>query len=142
MRRSFRIAHKTFAAEAAALVNISDKKIRSWGPPSPLMRSEAVQKVKTLLDKCEATNGSQNKALVAFDIYMANLEHMNVFAFHPRYIGTQITKANELIVDCQKHMENSDNFTLEERLRFVRLLEFLTIYVGLLKRVASIHSPL
>jgi hypothetical protein len=140
MRRSFRIAHKSFAAEAAALVNISDKKIRSWCPPSHSETIEAIQKIRSLLDKCEATTGSQNKALVTFEIFMTNLQYMNVFAFHPRYINTQITTASELVVDCQKHMENSDSFTLEERLRFVRLLEFLTAYVRLLKRVASIHS--
>lgn len=138
MRRSFRIAHKSFAAEAAALVNISDKKIRSWSPPSPIEKNEAVQKIKILLDKCAATTGSQNKALVAFEIFSTNLQYINVFAFHPRYIEMQMKKADEMMENCQKYVEDSDSFTVEERLRFVRLHEFLSVYAVLLNRVRTI----
>jgi hypothetical protein len=142
MRRSFRIAQKSFAAEAAALTTISDKEIRSWKSNYDFPeKSIAVKQIQDLLDKCDRTFGPQNKVLMAYDVFRVNLKYISSFAYHPRYLATQSKKAEEMMMDCQIHMTNTLRFSQEERLRFTRFYEFLKAYKPLVERVLAIHHP-
>jgi hypothetical protein len=145
MRRSIRIAQNSFAAEAASRTNVSDRTIRFW--PSTLETVDAERKSKVtkqldvLLDRTATTRGSQNKVLLATEVFQIIQDNMCVYAYHRRFLESQLAKSEELMEDCKEH-EKNPNYTQEEQLRFLRLYEICKAHRILCKRILDIHHVL
>jgi hypothetical protein len=144
MRRSIRIAQKSFAAEAAQHSNPSDKTIQSW--PSTIDDSNRerltpiVKDINDMFDDIRSTFGTSKKAEKASSLFLLIQKNLHLFAYHRRFLETQSLKCEEMMKVCSIHMINP-SYSQEEILVFVRLTEICKAHKQFCQRVLAIHHP-
>jgi hypothetical protein len=142
MRRSIRIAQKSFAAEAAQHSNPSDKTIQSW--PSTIEDSDRerltpiVKDINDMFDDIRSTFGTSKKAEKASSLFLLIQKNLHLFAYHRRFLETQVLKCGEMMRDCCTHMTHV-SCTQEDAIVFMRLTEICKAHKQFCQRILAIH---